>query len=60
MTSSPQLTDALIAQLRDRAADFGLVVTGRCKHCDRPIWDRKSLRDRSGPVCRARHGKDAS
>lgn len=48
-------TDTMIAMLRDRAADFGFVLSGRCKHCMRPISSIRSLRARSGPVCAAKH-----
>jgi hypothetical protein len=48
-------TDTMIAMLRDRAADFGFVLSGRCQHCQRPISALRSLRARSGPVCAAKH-----
>lgn len=50
-----RLTDQLAAELRARAAEFGLAVTDRCQWCGRPVWDPKSLTDRSGPVCRRRN-----
>lgn len=53
--SEAHVTDRLIAELRDRAANLGYVLAGRCKHCARPIWGSKSLRDHVGPVCRQRH-----
>lgn len=56
---SPKHTDRLIAELRDRAADLGFVLAGRCKHCMRPIWGSRSLKDRVGPVCRQRHGSES-
>ena len=53
---SPKVTDRQIKELMDRAAEYGLVLTGRCKHCMRPISSARSIRDRVGPVCRSRHG----
>ena len=48
-------TDAIIGMLRDQAAEFGFVLSGRCRHCMRPISSIRSLRARSGPVCAAKH-----
>ena len=48
-------TDAMIAMLRDQAAEFGFVLSGRCRHCQRPISALRSLKKRSGPVCAAKH-----
>lgn len=56
---SPKATDQQIAELMDRAAEYGLVLTGRCKHCMRPISSARSIRDRVGPVCRSRHGEES-
>lgn len=55
----PAATGQMITELRDRAADFGFVLAGRCKHCMRPIWGSRSLKDRVGPVCRQRHGNES-
>ena len=51
-------TDTMIAMLRDRAADFGFVLSGRCQHCQRPISALRSLKKRSGPVCAAKHKEE--
>ena len=48
-------TDAIIGLLRDQAAALGFVLSGRCRHCLRPISSIRSLRARSGPVCAAKH-----
>lgn len=48
-------TDAIIGLLRDQAAEFGFVLSGRCQHCQRPISALRSLKKRSGPVCAAKH-----
>lgn len=53
----PRLTEQLAAELRARAADFGLAVTARCQHCGAPIFAARSLAHRAGPVCRRRHKK---
>lgn len=53
--TSPRRTDAEIAEIRERAGLYGLAVTDRCRWCGRPVWDPKSLTDRSGPVCRRRN-----
>lgn len=53
--TSPKRTDAEIAEIRERAGLYGLAVTDRCQWCGRPVWDPKSLTDRSGPVCRRRN-----
>lgn len=55
--TTPKMTDKLLAELRDRAADFGLVLAGRCRHCMRPISSLRSLRNRAGPSCSAKHKK---
>lgn len=52
---SKNKTDKLIQELRDRAAALGFVLSGRCRHCQRPISSLRSLKKRSGPVCAARH-----
>ena len=52
---SKNRTDKLIQELRDRAATLGFVLSGRCKHCMRPISSLRSLKARSGPVCAAKH-----
>lgn len=51
-------TDKLIQELRDRAATLGFVLSGRCKHCMRPISSLRSLKARSGPVCAAKHKEE--
>lgn len=51
-------TDAIIGMLRDQAAEFGFVLSGRCRHCMRPLSSLRSLRARSGPVCAAKHKKE--
>jgi hypothetical protein len=51
----PGLTEQLAAELRSQAAEFGLVLAGRCQWCGRPVWDHKSLSERAGPVCRRRN-----
>lgn len=51
-------TDAMIQMLRDQAAEFGFVLSGRCRHCQRPISALRSLKNRSGPVCAAKHKKN--
>lgn len=56
MNESPRHSDQLLAELRDRAAEFGFVLAGRCKHCMKPISDLRSLHEHAGPVCRERHG----
>lgn len=59
MNESPKYTEQQITELRDRAAGFGLVLAGRCKHCMRPIWGSRSLKDRIGPICRQRHENES-
>ncbi|GAA2092571.1 hypothetical protein GCM10009823_10390 [Brevibacterium salitolerans] len=54
----PRLTDQLAAELRARAAQFGLTLTSKCQWCGRPIWAHQSIKDRTGPVCRRRHQAD--
>src|SRR5699024_10811017 len=56
---SPKATDRQIKELMAGAAEYGLVITGRCKHCLRPISSARSIRDRVGPVCRSRHGEES-
>ena len=56
--ASTRLTEQLAAELRARAAEFGLVVTIRCKYCRSPLWDSQSVAAHAGPVCRARHKKN--
>lgn len=51
-------TDAIIGMLRDRAAEFGFVLSGRCRHCMRPLSSLRSLKARSGPVCRSKHKEE--
>lgn len=51
-------TDAIIGLLRDQAAEFGFVLSGRCRHCMRPISSLRSLKARSGPVCAAKHKEE--
>lgn len=60
MDYSPKLTDKLLRELRDKAADFGLVIGGRCRHCLRPITALRSLRTGEGPACRRKHKGDES
>lgn len=60
MIETPQRTDKMIAELRERASALGLVVTGRCRHCGRPIWAHSSIRDHTGPKCRAKYGEQES
>lgn len=52
---STRETDQRFAELRDIADSLGLVVTSRCRYCNQPIWDPKSLAVRAGSVCRTRH-----
>lgn len=54
----PRLTEQLAAELRSRAAEFGLIVTIRCRHCGAPLWDTQSVAAHAGPVCRRRHEND--
>ena len=55
---SKNRTDKLIQELRDRAAEFGFVLAGRCRHCMRPVSSLRSLKDRSGPVCKSKHQEE--
>ncbi|AZL13749.1 hypothetical protein CXR25_13690 [Brevibacterium aurantiacum] len=55
---STRETDQRFAELRDIADSLGLAVTGRCRYCNQPIWDPKSLTARAGSVCRTRHKKN--
>lgn len=57
MSTSPKMTDKLIAELRERAADLGFVLSGRCRWCMRPISSLRSLKNRAGPSCSAKHKK---
>lgn len=51
----PRLTEKLAAELRARAAEFGLIVTIRCRYCGSPLWSTESVAAHAGPVCRKRH-----
>jgi hypothetical protein len=53
--SPPKLTEKLAAELRARAAEFGLVVTERCQWCGSPLWEHRSVAAKAGPTCRRRH-----
>ncbi|GAA2015401.1 hypothetical protein GCM10009755_28960 [Brevibacterium samyangense] len=53
-TPSTAATDALLHEIRARAATLGLALTTRCKHCGAALTETTSLKSHAGPVCRKR------
>ncbi|WP_349828103.1 hypothetical protein [Brevibacterium litoralis] len=54
-TSDMRLTIDDLDRLKREAAEHGLILTTRCRHCGAALTRDESILDRSGPVCTRRH-----
>lgn len=53
----PKIHDRDLAEMSERLALRGLMISAQCAYCGRPIWQESSLQVKAGPVCRRRQEK---